>query len=176
MQEDPKIASRHQYTPQRFHALILIGIVVCVAILFVYSMRFNQEVSEVENRRLAQWPTFNKEALLEGQYAQDVEKYVADHFPARAWLTEVAFMIRTYRGVQLNDRVIQVKGADTGFEDVSQWANTEVAPEITPEITSEVASEVASEVISEVDIEETTDTASAVTTEESAETRPAFTT
>lgn len=175
MQEDPKIASRHQHTPQRFHALILIGVVVCVAILFVYSMRFNQEVSEVENRRLAQWPTFNKEALLEGQYAQDVEKYVADHFPGRAWLTEVAFMIRTYRGVQLNDRVIQVKGADTGFEDVSQWANTEVAPEITPEITSEAASEVISEVISEVDIEETTDTASAVTTEESAETRPAFT-
>ncbi len=134
MQEDPKIADRH-LPAQRFHALILISIVVCFAILFVYSMRFNQEVSQVENRRLAQWPTFNKEALLEGQYAQDVEKYIADHFPGRAWLTEVAFMIRTYRGVQLNDRVIQVKGADTGFEDVSQWVSTEVKAEVTTEMT-----------------------------------------
>jgi hypothetical protein len=150
MQEDPKIASRQQHAPQRFHALILIGIVVCVAILFAYSMRFNQEVSEVENRRLAQWPTLNKEALLEGQYAQDVEKYVADHFPGRAWLTEVAFMIRTYRGVQLSDRVIQVKGADTGFEDVSQWASTEVAPEIPPEIAIEVTTEPTPEVTTEV--------------------------
>jgi hypothetical protein len=166
MQEDPKIASRHHYVAQKFHALILIGIVVCVALLFVYSVRFNQVVSEVENRRLAQWPSFNKEALLEGLYAKDIETYVSDHFPGRAWLTEVAFMIRTYRGVELNDRVIQVKGADTVFEDVSQWASTEVAPEAAPELASEVASQVASEVVSEV----ATQTRPEVTSEANTET------
>lgn len=149
MQEDPKIEDRC-LPAQRFHALVLISIVVCVSILFVYSMHFNQEVSQVENRRLAQWPTFNKETLLEGQYAQDVEKYISDHFPGRAWLTEVAFMIRTYRGIQLNDRVIQVKGADTGFEDVSQWASTEVAPDTTLEVVSEEAIETRPEVKAEV--------------------------
>lgn len=149
MQEDPKIEDRC-LPAQRFHALVLISIVVCVSILFVYSMHFNQEVSQVENRRLAQWPTFNKETLLEGQYAQDVEKYISDHFPGRAWLTEVAFMIRTYRGIQLNDRVIQVKGADTGFEDVSRWASTEVAPDTTLEVVSEEAIETRPEVKAEV--------------------------
>jgi hypothetical protein len=135
MQAHPDQKINKEHPSFRLHALVLIGIVVCVGAFFTYTMRFNQEVSEVENRRLAQWPTFNKEALLNGQYAKDVESYVADHFPGRSWLTEVAFMIRTYRGVQLNDRVIQVKGAETGFEDVSQWAKAEITPEVVPEIT-----------------------------------------
>jgi hypothetical protein len=170
---DQKINKEHPSF--RLHALVLIGIVVCVGAFFAYTMRFNQEVSEVENRRLAQWPTFNKEVVLNGQYAKDVESYVADHFPGRSWLTEVAFVIRTYRGVQLNDRVIQVKGADTGFEDVSQWARADITPEITPEIVpvivpenvpehvpenvpenvTEIVSEIAPEVVPEITHSET---------------------
>jgi len=140
---DQKINKEHPSF--RLHALVLIGIVVCVGAFFAYTMRFNQEVSEIENRRLAQWPTFNKEVVLNGQYAKDVESYVADHFPGRSWLTEIAFVIRTYRGVQLNDRVIQVKGADTGFEDVSQWARAEITPENVPENVPEIAPEMTPE-------------------------------
>lgn len=129
MQADPeKTLNKHQRS-SRFHALVLIGFVICVGVLFVYTYRFNQEVSRVENRRLAQWPVLNKESVFNGQYAKDVETYVADHFPGRDWLTAVAFMIRTYRGIELKDRVIQVKGAETGFEDVRQWAVEEIASE-----------------------------------------------
>lgn len=110
-------------THHAFHALMVIGLISLFGILFALTLRLNQSVSELENRRLANWPTLSSQTLLDGSYTKDVETYVADHFPGRAWLTEVAFAIRSYRGVLAGDRVIQVKGAETGFEDVSQWAS-----------------------------------------------------
>lgn len=112
----------------RVHALVVTILIVLVGLVFVLSFRINPEISELENRRLAAWPTLSAESLLNGQYARDIETYVSDHFPGRTWLTELAFAIRTYRGIDLGDRIIQVKGAETGFEDVSQWAG---APEST---------------------------------------------
>lgn len=110
-------------THHSFHGLMVIGLVSVFGILFALTLRFNQSVSELENRRLASWPTLTSQTLLNGSYTQEIEKYIADHFPGRSWFTEAAFAIRTYRGVQTNNRVIQVKGAETGFEDVSKWAN-----------------------------------------------------
>jgi hypothetical protein len=124
-------------------------------------------VSEVENRRLAQWPVLNKETVLNGQYAKDVETYVADHFPGRAWLTEVAFMIRTYRGIELKDRVIQVKGAETGFEDVSKWAAAETVPDTVPDTVPETVPDTVTNTVSEVTHETvTTNVPETVTTNE----------
>jgi len=115
-------------THHALHSLIVIGLVCILGAFFTLTLRLNASVSELENRRLASWPTLTSETLLNGSYSRDIEKYVADHFPGRAWFTELAFAIRTYRGVHAGDRVVQVKGADTGFEDVSQWASaTETA-------------------------------------------------
>jgi hypothetical protein len=181
MQADPeKTLNKHQHS-SRFHALVLIGFVICVGILFIYTFRFNQEVSQVENRRLAQWPVLTKETVLNGQYAKDVESYVSDHFPGRAWLTEAAFMIRTYRGIELKDRIIQVKGAETGFEDVSRWAVTETAPEnvsesipetvfettpkTVPEIAPENISKIAPEILPETSTETLSESAAEVVPE-----------
>ena len=162
MQADSKISLNKYQSSSRFHALMLIGVVICVGILFVYTFRFNQEVSQVENRRLAQWPTLSKESVLNGQFAQGVETNVADHFPGRAWLTEVAFMIRTYRGVELKNRVIQVKDVETAFDNVSQWAVAETvpetvsvtvvetAPETVVETVIETASDIAFDIVPEV--------------------------
>jgi hypothetical protein len=110
-------------THEAFHALMVIGLVIAFGVFFALTLRLNQSVSELENRRLAIWPTFTSQALLDGSYTRDIEKYVSDHFPGRRWFTEMAFSIRTYRGLHTGDRVIQVKGADTGFEDVSKWAS-----------------------------------------------------
>lgn len=144
--DSEKILKNHR-SSSRFHALMLISFVICVGILFVYTFRFNQEVSELENRRLAQWPVLNKETVLNGQYAKDVETYVADHFPGRAWLTEVAFMIRTYRGIELKDRVIQVKGAETGFEDASKWAAVDNVSDSVSEVTPETVTTIVPEAV-----------------------------
>jgi len=116
-------------THYAFHSLIVIGLVTVLGVFFALSLRFNPSVSELENRRLASWPTLTSETLLDGSYSREIEKYVADHFPGRAWFTEAAFAIRAYRGIHAGDRVILVKGADTGFEDVSQWASATEAPQ-----------------------------------------------
>ena len=108
-----------------FHALIMVGFISALGVLFALTLQHNQSISELENRRLANWPTLSSETLLDGSYTRAIEKYVADHFPARAWLTEVAFAIRSYRGIHAGDRVIQVKGAETGFEDISKWASAD---------------------------------------------------
>ena len=121
-------ATTSRSTHHAFHALMVIGLISVFGVLFALTLRLNQSVSELENRRLANWPTLSSQTLLDGSYSRDIEKYVADHFPGRRWLTEAAFAIRTYRGVQLGDRVIQVKGAETGFEDVSKWASATEDP------------------------------------------------
>jgi outer membrane biosynthesis protein TonB len=110
--------------PHAFHALALMGVLIVFGVIFALGFREGKEVSEAENRRLASWPVFSVDALRDGRYTREIETYVADHFPARAWFTEAAFAIRSYRGIQLGDRVIQVKGAETGFEDVSMWAGS----------------------------------------------------
>lgn len=115
-------ASQNSHSSVRVHALIVFSLLVLFGALFAWSFHSNKEVSEVENRRLAEWPVLSRETLLDGQYAKNVETYISDHFPGRAWLTELAFAIKAYRGIHVGDRVIQVKGAETGFEDTSKWA------------------------------------------------------
>ncbi len=128
--------SDHAMTPRSthhaFHALMVIGLISVFGVLFALTLRLNQSVSELENRRLANWPTLSSQTLLDGSYTREIEKYVSDHFPGRRWLTEAAFAIRTYRGVQVGDRVVQVKGAETGFEDVTKWASAteDTSPDI----------------------------------------------
>ena len=118
-------ATSSRATHHALHALMVVGFISLLGVLFTLTFQFNQSVSELENRRLANWPTLSSHTLLDGSYSRDIEKYVADHFPGRSWFTEAAFAIRTYRGVQAGDRIVQVKGAETGFEDVTQWASVD---------------------------------------------------
>lgn len=43
----------------------------------------DRDFSPLENRTLAQKPTFSVEALLDGSYTSDLETYIADQFPLR---------------------------------------------------------------------------------------------
>ncbi len=126
-------SSRSSSTQHAFHGLVLMGLLSLLGILFALAFHLNQEVSEVENRRLASWPKMSTEALFDGSYATEIENYVSDHFPARSWFTEAAFAIQQYRGLHRNDRVIKVKGAETGFEDVSTWASSDETIEPEPQ-------------------------------------------
>lgn len=122
MTDHSECTPRARSTQHAFHALVVMGLICLLGFLFALTFRQNQDISTIENRRLASWPTITLETLVDGSYTKGIEAYVSDHFPARKWFTEAAFAIRHYRGLHLNDRVIQVKGAETGFEDVSTWA------------------------------------------------------
>ena len=117
-------SSQSESSHHIIHALALMLLVAVIGIFFVMTIRLNKDISETENRRLAEWPAFSLKALLDGQYTRKIETYVADHFPGRYYFTEAAFAIRAHRGIHIGERVIQIKGADTGFEDVTQWASS----------------------------------------------------
>ena len=62
-------------------------IVLLLTIAFFVSPRDN--FSENENRSLADFPSFNIDDILTGEYMEDVTTYLADHFPFRDKFVEL---------------------------------------------------------------------------------------
>lgn len=69
------------------------------------------EVSELENRRLAQMPEFTVDNLLDGSYFRDLEEVVADHFVMREQF------------VLMGRQVERVKGFSSGVQLVTTMGN-----------------------------------------------------
>ncbi len=83
--------------------------------LFVFSFPFfplflsNKQISERENRMLAQWPVFFKDKQFNFSFGTDLDNYLKDHFPFRDQL------ITTYHnGIFLVNRRIENKLAISG--------------------------------------------------------------
>lgn len=62
-------------------AWLLGGMVVVLAVLFFLADK--KEFSENENRYLEKLPAFHLEKVRSGEYMEDLEAYLADHFPFR---------------------------------------------------------------------------------------------
>jgi DHHW protein len=111
------------------HALLIFLLLTSLGVIFLAQYEARQVVSETENRRLAAWPALTQESLLDGSFARGIESYVADHFPLREHFTQIASFVRANRGLTLDGRVVQVKGGDTGFEDINNWAKPQTEAE-----------------------------------------------
>lgn len=75
----------------------------------------------VENRTLATWPALDRTTLGDGRFADGVEAFVADHFPLRQKLLQLADWVVTARGVgtpeiQVFDKSV---GRNAGAEEPS---------------------------------------------------------
>src|SRR5688572_30791680 len=77
-----------------FHLWLLGVFLSSMGILFFFLPK--QKVSTYENRNLAQFPQFSKDALMEGTYLDSVDLYYADNFPFRdrfvafsSWMTKI---------------------------------------------------------------------------------------
>lgn len=65
----------------------LFPFVFVVALFALYLLLPNKTFSIKESRYLAQWPSFNVEDLLNGNYGRKVEVHFSDQFPLRdLWL------------------------------------------------------------------------------------------
>lgn len=111
------------------HGALISLLLMVLGILFLAEHESRQTVSETENRRLATWPELTQESVLDGSFARGIEAYVADHFPLREYFTQLATLVKTHRGLALDGRIVQVKGGESGFEDVNSWAKPQVASE-----------------------------------------------
>ncbi|OZV12163.1 hypothetical protein CIW83_11115 [Tissierella sp. P1] len=68
------------------YKIILIFLLVIFAIPILTAMRYNVNVSNIENRTLAPLPQYSNERLLNGQYFSEWENYISDHIIGRDYL------------------------------------------------------------------------------------------
>ena len=122
------------------HGLLTCLLLTALGIIFIAEYASRETVSATENRRLATWPELTQESVLDGSFARGIEAYVADHFPLRDYFTELATLVKTNRGLALDGRVVQVKGGESGFEDVNTWAKPQSSAE-TEDVVKEAAPE-----------------------------------
>lgn len=83
---------------KKLHTLavfILSGSILLFSVAFIFMPK--QEFAENENRYLAKWPSLSWESVKSGEYMEDINTYISDHFPLRNFFmglkadTEIAF-------------------------------------------------------------------------------------
>lgn len=86
-----------------------------------------KDFSEEENRYLAKAPSFSFEKLINGQYAQQWEEYINDHFIARnEWVTLKSTVDLAIGKTEINDIYIGKDGYLFQKEEPA-WENLEKA-------------------------------------------------
>lgn len=85
--------------------LLLSGLILAFSLAFLVSEK--QDFSEGENRYLQKFPAFSLKALKEGEFTEDLQSYLADHFPLRDFFmglkaeTEIGLGCRQINGVYI---------------------------------------------------------------------------
>ena len=65
------------------HSVTVVFIVFILLISLLLALLPKTEYSENEKRVLAQFPEFSFSSVFSGQFGQELETYIADHFPMR---------------------------------------------------------------------------------------------
>ncbi len=88
--------------------------------------------SELEQRKLAEFPEYSRESLMDGSYTAGISHYFSDTVPMRDRLMEMASVIQEFNGFRSND--IKLHNVAIA-ENTEEAAATETAAAVT-EITS----------------------------------------
>jgi hypothetical protein len=85
------------------HCVVIGGAMITAGLLLVTGADA-KVVSHDENRRLASAPELTADAVIDGSYAEGVDAYVSDHFPARDALLATNVWLRDHRGFRGADQ------------------------------------------------------------------------
>lgn len=92
-------------------------VVFFISCIFIFGgwafLNSDHKTSELENRKLAQSPTFTSDALFSGDYFKQFEKYYNDQFPLRDFWIETKASLE--KSLLLQDVVNGVYISDDGF-------------------------------------------------------------
>ena len=83
------------------HPTIILGLIFAALLIIIPVINLiapDREISEIENRALAQRPSLNGTALLEGTFSDDFESYESDQFAGRDLLRSVQVFFRWLGG------------------------------------------------------------------------------
>jgi DHHW protein len=97
-------------------------------------------ISEVEKRKLTDFPAFNSDSLFAGAYTKSIDLYVADHFPLREHFVSFSFYLADHRGIR--DEEIKLYDAGSLKKDMNTelvQGNTDSATDSTNTVSETVA-------------------------------------
>jgi len=77
-------------------SVVLLGISTSLVVLE------RPTISEIENRKLAEFPKYNKESLISGTYTDSIASFFNDTVPFRNNFKNFAATIRSYLGIQMD--------------------------------------------------------------------------
>ncbi len=89
-------------------AALFVGVIFFFAILFW--LLPDRDMSEVENRKLAQSPKVSVERILNGKFTADITEYMADQFPGRDFFVTLKAAAETALGRGGNNGVLFGEG------------------------------------------------------------------
>jgi hypothetical protein len=95
---------------QKISIFLQAAVLVGISTAFFFSEK--KQISDSENRTLAQWPVLNDSTYLKGAYFKGISEYVNDQFPARDWLLQLSNTLRYNMGIHFEDeiRLVVVEG------------------------------------------------------------------
>ncbi len=125
---------------QKFFQILRIALFTCVMVagcIIGFLTFLRPEISETENRKLAEFPEWDMDAFADGQYTSDISLWYSDTFPLRDELIALNGKLRGLYGIKTQSASSDGVGdaIDTGGDFV--WETTKPAPETTPPVGGE---------------------------------------
>lgn len=122
-EKDAAENNKHRKKADIVYVVLTAAVFAVIAGAMIFLPRSTE--SELENRKLAEFPKLTKEAVLDGSYAQGIGHFFSDTVPMRDRLMEMASAVQEFTGFRSND----IK-----LHNVTLAENTE--PEREPEVTA----------------------------------------
>ncbi len=126
---------------QRFQTLriALFAIVMVAGCVIGFLLFLRPEMSESENRKLAEFPEWNAEAFMNGQYTADIGLWYSDTFPFRDTLIDLNSGLRKLYGLSTRTASSNGVGDDIETGGSFEWNTkppvTDTTPDTDPETT-----------------------------------------
>ncbi len=83
---------------KKITSLIIVVFILGLNIIFIFSDK--AKFSELENKTLAKTPVFSIESFIDGEFTDDVDSYVSDHFPFRNFFLTINSIFEQLLGKQ----------------------------------------------------------------------------
>lgn len=129
--DKPRGYKTHLIKAASFFIMLYLG----TAIAFAIPLR--PSFSPSEKRNLAQFPEFSREALLSGDYFNDINTWFSDTFPFRDFLTQTGTKIKSLYGINSINIHGDVESGDDIPDTPLEPTSTEKPPETTAPQTTE---------------------------------------
>ncbi len=114
--------------------IVLFAVALTAGCVLGFVLTLRPEISEAEQRDLADFPVFHTENFLSGQYTSDIGLWYSDSFPFREQLIALNTKLRGLYGIKTQTAVSGGDADEIGTDETFVWGSTptDTEPETTP--------------------------------------------